>query len=46
VFDFGDEWRVRLTLRAPEPGDGGRYPRVIERTGQALPHYPALDEED
>ena len=46
VFDFGDEWRVRLTLQATEPGDGGRYPRVVERTGQAPPQYPAHDDED
>lgn len=46
LFDFGDEWRVRLTLERVEPGDGGRYPRVIERTGQAPPQYPPLDDED
>ncbi len=46
LFDFGDEWRVHLTLQAAEPGDGGRYPRVLERTGQAPPQYPALDDND
>lgn len=46
IFDFGDQWRVRLTLDGVEPGDGGRYPRVIERTGQAPPQYPPLDDED
>ena len=46
VFDFGDEWRVRLTLQAVEPGDDGRYPRVLERTGQAPPQYASLDDED
>lgn len=45
LFDFGDEWRVRLTLTAAQPGDGGRYPRVLVRTGQAPPQYPALDDE-
>lgn len=36
VFDFGDEWRVMLTLR--EVVDD-RLPPVIERTGQAPPKY-------
>jgi len=45
VFDFGDDWRVRLTLRDDAPGDGGRYPRVLQRTGQAPPQYPDPDEE-
>jgi hypothetical protein len=40
VFDFGDEWRVRLSLRAIEEGDGARYPRVVTRIGQAPPQYP------
>jgi hypothetical protein len=42
VFDFGDEWRVRLSLRAIEEADGARYPRVLTRTGQAPPQYPDL----
>jgi hypothetical protein len=40
VFDFGDEWRVRLSLRAIEASGGTRYPRVASRTGQAPPQYP------
>ena len=44
VFDFGDDWRVRLTLRGDEPGDAGRYPRVLQRTGQPPPQYPDPDE--
>jgi hypothetical protein len=39
VFDFGDEWRVRLLLGAIEESDGARYPRVVRRTGQAPPQY-------
>lgn len=46
VFDFGDDWRVRLTLRGTEPSDGGRYPRVLERRGQAPSQYPGIDETD
>jgi hypothetical protein len=44
VFDFGDEWRVRLILRAIEDADDGSYPRVLHRTGQAPPQYAALDD--
>ena len=44
VFDFGDEWRVRLTLReriAAEPAD---YPRVLELRGTPPPQYAAHDD--
>jgi hypothetical protein len=45
VFDFGDEWRVGLELKGSEEPDAARYPRVLTRTGQAPPQYPALDED-
>ncbi len=39
IFDFGDEWRVMLTLRAQEePGDT-TFPGVLERKGTAPPQY-------
>jgi Plasmid pRiA4b ORF-3-like protein len=44
VFDFGDDWRVRLKLReriAAEPGD---HPRVLELHGTPPPQYAALDD--
>jgi hypothetical protein len=44
VFDFGDEWRVRLTLReraAAEPAD---YPRVLELRGTPPPQYESLED--
>ncbi len=44
VFDFGDDWRVRLTVRervAAEPGD---HPRVLELRGTPPPQYAALDD--
>ena len=44
VFDFGDEWRVLLTLRASTAPDGGDYPRLLEREGNAPPQYPAAEE--
>jgi hypothetical protein len=46
VFDFGDEWRVKLTVREEVEPDGGVYPRVLSRTGTAPPQYPDLDEVD
>jgi hypothetical protein len=47
LFDFGDEWRVRLTLRAITAADGGDYPRLLESVGDAPPQYPDYaDEED
>ena len=45
VFDFGDEWRVRLTLTDLIPPDDGLYPRVLQRTGTAPPQYPGSDED-
>jgi Plasmid pRiA4b ORF-3-like protein len=44
VFDFGDEWRVRLTLKTIGDGDGGEYPRVLKRLGEAPPQYPDADD--
>jgi hypothetical protein len=50
VFDFGDEWRVELTLARVDADDGGIYPRLLESTGDA-PHrspgadYPTLRED-
>jgi hypothetical protein len=44
VFDFGDDWRVRLTVReriAPEAGD---HPRVLELRGSPPPQYAAIDD--
>jgi len=43
LFDFGDEWRVRLVLRQITADDGGRYPRLLESAGASPPQYP--DEE-
>jgi hypothetical protein len=45
VFDFGDDWRVRLTLREQPQPDGGTYPRVLQRDGIAPPQYPGSDED-
>jgi hypothetical protein len=43
VFDYGDEWRVTLTVR--DRLDGGEpMRRVIERRGAAPPQYPPLED--
>ena len=38
VFDFGDEWRVRLTVRERVPASGD-HPRVLELRGTPPPQY-------
>lgn len=44
VFDYGDEWRVLLTLRERRE-DGETLRRVLERRGTAPPQYPPLEDE-
>lgn len=34
LFDFGDQWRVRLIVREFAADDGGPHPRVIEGVGE------------
>jgi Plasmid pRiA4b ORF-3-like protein len=45
VFDFGDEWRVELTVARVDADDGGVYPRLLESIGKAPAQYPALEED-
>jgi hypothetical protein len=45
LFDFGDEWRVALTVVAVEAAEDGAYPRVLERHGDAPPQYPEYEDE-
>ncbi len=40
VFDYGDDWRVMLTLRERIDG-GGPLPRVSERRGNSAAAVPA-----
>ena len=35
AFDFGDEWRVELTVADIAAAGGGSYPAVLESVGQA-----------
>jgi Plasmid pRiA4b ORF-3-like protein len=46
VFDYGDEWRFRVSLK--ETGTKRpkvRYPRVVTIRGDAPPQYPDPDED-
>jgi hypothetical protein len=44
VFDFGDDWRVRLTVRERVAADAADHPRVLELRGTPPPQYAALDD--
>jgi len=44
LFDFGDEWRVRLTLREIVADGGGPYPRLLASVGDAPPQYPDYED--
>jgi hypothetical protein len=46
LFDFGDEWRVRLTLRQVTVDDGQPYPRLLKSVGDAPPQYPEYADEE
>ena len=39
VFDFEDEWRVRLHVTDVIAGDGHPSPRLVESVGVAPPQY-------
>jgi hypothetical protein len=39
VFDFGDEWRVRLRVQSVIADDGLPSPRLLRADGQAPPQY-------
>lgn len=44
VFDFGDDWRVRLTVRERSAATTGDHPRVLELLGTPPPQYAAIDD--
>lgn len=46
VFDFGDEWRVQLTLRQITAADEQPYPRLLDSAGDAPPQYPDYEDEE
>lgn len=45
LFDFGDEWRVSLTVDSFGVADDGSYPRIVAREGDAPAQYPDIEEE-
>jgi Plasmid pRiA4b ORF-3-like protein len=44
VFDFGDDWRVRLTVRERVVAEALDHPRVLELRGTPPPQYAAIDD--
>ena len=44
VFDFGDDWRVRLTVSERIAASAGDHPRVLELRGTPPPQYAAIDD--
>ena len=46
VFDYGDEWRVGITVKAESDSPEAPLPRVLERVGEAPPQYPPLEEQE
>ena len=47
LFDYGDEWRFRVTLQGTAKKiEKVRYPRVVATRGESPEQYPEPDEED
>ena len=44
VFDFGDAWRVRLSVRERTAAHAVEYPRVLDLRGTPPPQYAAIDD--
>jgi plasmid stabilization system protein ParE len=46
LFDYGDEWRFRVSLKqVGKKLPKGRYPRIVTIRGDAPPQYPDADED-
>ncbi len=45
VFDYGDEWRVRIEVLEIGPAEGP-LPAVLASEGEPPPQYPTVDEEE
>jgi Plasmid pRiA4b ORF-3-like protein len=46
VFDYGDEWRLSLTVVETWQADGRAYPMLADGEGVPPPQYSSLDEDD
>jgi len=45
LFDYGDEWHFRVTLKKTAAKVANvRYPRIVAKHGDAPPQYPDPDE--
>jgi hypothetical protein len=44
VFDFGDDWRVRVTVCERLGAEANEYPRLLELRGTPPPQYAAIEE--
>lgn len=44
LFDFGDEWRVALTVEEIAAAAGRPLPRLVAESGEAPPQYPDFEE--
>jgi hypothetical protein len=45
IFDFGDMWKVLLTVLETAPAGNGPYPRIVASRGEAPPQYEDQDDE-
>jgi hypothetical protein len=44
LFDYGDDWRFVVQLKAIQPAEPrARYPKVLQSVGEAPEQYPAWD---
>ena len=47
IFDYGDSWKHKIKLiNIIEQKTGARYPRTVERYGEAPKQYPDYNEEE
>jgi hypothetical protein len=47
LFDYGDDWLFRVTLRAiGKKSAKARYPRIVATRGEAPAQYPDNDDDD
>jgi hypothetical protein len=46
LFDFGDEWRVLLTVVDRWEAGDETYPQIVEASGTPPPQYTPLDDDE
>jgi hypothetical protein len=45
LFDYGDDWRVKIVVRDVARELDEDLPHVLDRVGEAPPQYPQLEED-